>query len=148
MNDVGTVLTLGSNVTINEIGYAQMNSDHDAGDGIVNRGVINQSENSSVLGITGTSFTNDGTITANSDDSTLSIENNTVINNGTIAVSNGDTVNIDGANQRFSNSGSITVDSKSTLFLQGIAERVVNWRLDRQRPDFYEQTKRSQLRRP
>ena len=122
VNDVGTVLTLGSNVTINEIGYAQINSDHDAGDGIVNRGVINQSENSSVLGITGTSFTNDGTITANSDDSTLSIENNTVINNGTIAVSNGDTVNIDGANQRFSNSGSITVDSKSTLFLQGIAQ--------------------------
>jgi hypothetical protein len=122
----GAVLTLGSNIAIDEIGYAQINAGLDTGDSIVSRGVINQSVNDSVLGITGNSFTNDGTITANSDDSTLSLESSTVINNGTIAVSNEDTVNIDGgsagSNARFSNSGSITVAADSTLFLQAITQ--------------------------
>jgi hypothetical protein len=122
LNDVGTVLTLGSNVTIDEIGSAQINSGGDSGDGIVNRGVINQSENGSYLGIEGNSFTNRGTITANSNGGTLEMVATRVINDGTIAVANGDTVNIDSANHLFTNSGSITVASNSILFLQAITQ--------------------------
>ena len=61
---VGTVLTLGSKVTINESGDAIITDSGDAGDGIVNQGDIKQSGTKSSLDISGNSFTNSGTITA------------------------------------------------------------------------------------
>ncbi len=41
----GNVLTLGSNVTIDESEFALINTGGDAGDGIVNQGAIKQSRN-------------------------------------------------------------------------------------------------------
>ena len=111
----GTVLTLGSNVTIDESGYAQVSDSGDAGDGIVNQGAIEQSGTGSDLVINGNSFTNSGTITAASSGGALTIAPTTFTNSGTLAVSNGDAVTIEAAN--FSNAGSITLASASSLYM-------------------------------
>ena len=49
LTGAGTVLTLGSNVTIDESGYAQISTGGSTGDGIVNQGAIKQSGTSSSL---------------------------------------------------------------------------------------------------
>jgi hypothetical protein len=111
----GTVLTLGSNVSIDESGYAQIADSGDAGDGIVNQGAIEQSGTGSDLVINGNSFTNSGTITAASSGGALTIDPTTFTNSGTLAVSNGDAVTIEAAH--FSNTGSITLASASSLYM-------------------------------
>ena len=47
--EAGTVLTLGSNVTIDESGHAQIETGNDAGDGIVNQGNISQTASGGAL---------------------------------------------------------------------------------------------------
>jgi hypothetical protein len=108
----GTILTLGSNVTINERGHAVIEDSGYAGDGIVNKGNITVGGG---LSIVGNSFANNGAITAASSDGALQIDSTTFTNSGTLAVSNGDRVTIDSAN--FSNTGSIALASGSSLYL-------------------------------
>jgi len=95
LTGAGTVLTLGSNVTIDESGYAQIYTGGGAGDGIVDQGNIGQTASRGTLAIVGNSFTNSGTITAASSDGALTIEPTTFSNDGAIDISNGETVTID-----------------------------------------------------
>ncbi len=89
------VLTLGTGVTIDESGDAQIYTGSYAGDGIVDQGNISQTASGSTLTIDGSgSLTNSGTITAASSGGTLTIEPTTFTNSGTLAVSNGETVYI------------------------------------------------------
>jgi hypothetical protein len=111
----GTVLTLGSKVTIDVSGDAIIEDSAYAGDGIANQGDINQSGTSSYLEIYGNALTNSGTITAASSGGALTIDDVTFTNSGTLAVSNGDAVSIDSSN--FSNKGSITLASGGSLYL-------------------------------
>jgi fibronectin-binding autotransporter adhesin len=115
LTGAGTVLTLGSNVTIDESGNAQVETGYRAGDGIVNQGSINQSGTGSYLEIYGTALTNSGTIAGASSGGTLTIATVTFTNSGTLAVSNGDAVWIESSN--FSNTGSITLTSGGSLYL-------------------------------
>ena len=86
----GTVLTLGSNVTIDESGSAEITVTGYAGDGVVNQGKINQTASDSTLNIAGQSvgnshsfsFTNSGTITAASSGGKLTIDATTFTNSG------------------------------------------------------------------
>jgi hypothetical protein len=115
---VGTVLTLGPNVTIDESGHAGINATRGRGDGIVNQGQINQTAASGGdLHIAGNSFTNSGTITAASSRGALTIEPTTFINSGTLAISNGEAVTIDATH--LSNTGLITLASGASLYLEG-----------------------------
>jgi hypothetical protein len=114
-NDTGTVLTLGSNVTIDVSGYGWIEDSGHAGDGIVNQGNISQQGTRRLLYIEGNSFTNSGTITAASTGGGLIIGPTTFTNSGTLAVSNGDELAIAATN--FSNTGSITLASGSSLYL-------------------------------
>jgi hypothetical protein len=122
LTDAGTVLTLGSQVAIDESGSSYITDSDYAGDGIVNNGAINQSGTSSYLEIWGSAFTNNGAITAASSGGTLAIDDNTFTNSGTITVSGGDTVDI--APATFTNlslstltGGAYTVDAGSILEL-------------------------------
>jgi hypothetical protein len=115
LTGAGTVLTLGSNVTIDESGNAQVETGYRAGDGIVNQGNIQQSGTGSYLEIYGTALTNSGTIAGASSGGTLTIATVTFTNSGTLAVSNGDAVWIESTN--FSNTGSITLASGGSLYL-------------------------------
>jgi hypothetical protein len=141
----GTNLTLGPNVTIDESAYAHIYTDDD----IVNQGNITQTgtdSNLTIYGPSGNSFTNSGTITAASSHGAMNIEitgfaRTTFTNSGTLAVSNGDkvtikpttfattasslitiaansSVDIDPTNA-WSNLGSITLASGSSLHLGG-----------------------------
>jgi len=113
----GTVLTLGSNVTINESGYAQIQTGGSAGDGIVNQGAIKQSGTGSYLTVYGNSLTNSGTITAASSGGALTIETTTFTNSGTITASaSGDTVTI--ASTTFTNSGAIDISNGDTVTIE------------------------------
>ena len=119
----GTVLTLGSNVTIDESGSAEITVTGYAGDGVVNQGKINQTASDSTLNIAGQSvgnshsfsFTNSGTITAASSGGKLTIDATTFTNSGPLAASNGDAVTIEASN--FSNTGSITLASGASLYM-------------------------------
>jgi hypothetical protein len=137
----GTVSTLRSNVTIDESGNAYIETGGHAGDGIVNQGHIGQTARGGDLVITGNSFTNSGTITAASSGGILTIEPDTFTNSGTLTVSNGDAVDIEATNfsnpamgviavradstldlapgGSWSNQGSITLASGSSLYLGG-----------------------------
>ena len=117
LTGAGTALTLGSKVTINESGGAQISAGSAAGDGIVDQGKINQTASGGALTIDGNSFTNSGTITAASSGGTLTIDPTTFTNSGTLAISNGDAVTIDATH--FSNTGSITLASGASLYLGG-----------------------------
>ncbi len=89
------VLTLGSGVTIEVQGLAQISSGGQSGDGIVNQGVINVASASSQLYIQGGSFTNQGTINdAAGAGYGLSIYSTTFVNAGAIDVANGETLTI------------------------------------------------------
>jgi hypothetical protein len=115
LTDAGTVLTLGSNVTIDESGYGYIADSGNAGDGIVNQGAIKQSGTSSQLTFYGNSLTNSGTITGASSGGALAIYDTTFTNSGTLAISNGDALTI--ATTNFSNIGSITLASASSLYV-------------------------------
>ena len=111
----GTVLTLGSNATIDESGDAVIETGNGSGDGIVNQGAIKQSGTSSYLQINGNgSLTNSGTITAASLSGALIIDDTTFANSGTLAISNGDEVVIEAT---LSNTGSITLAGGASLVL-------------------------------
>jgi hypothetical protein len=88
-NDVGTagnqVLTLGSGVTIDIVGYAQIADGGYAGDGIINEGVINDTPTNGRLIIAGNSFTNEGTINVSLGEYALSIGPATFIDDGKIS---------------------------------------------------------------
>ncbi len=116
----GTVLTLGSKVTINESnesGFGEIETGTHAGDGIINQGKISQTVSGGTLHIIGNSFTNSGTITAASSGGALTIDPTTFTNSGTLAISNGEAVTIEATN--FSNTGSITLASGGSLVLDG-----------------------------
>jgi hypothetical protein len=117
LTGAGTVLTLGSNVTIDESGNGGITDTSDSGDGIVNKGNINQTTSGGNLVILGNSFTNSGTITAASSGGALTIEYTAFANSGTLAISNGEAVTIDATN--LSNTGSITLGAGSSLYLGG-----------------------------
>jgi hypothetical protein len=63
------VLTLGAGATIDQTGvYAAITSSDDAGDAIINQGVINAGFNTGVFLIDATHFTNSGTIAVSGGD--------------------------------------------------------------------------------
>ncbi len=65
----GAVLTLGAGATIDQTGvYAAITSSDDAGDAIINQGVINAGFNTGVFLIDATHFTNSGTIAVSGGD--------------------------------------------------------------------------------
>ncbi len=113
----GAVLTLGSGVTINESGNAEIGTGNDSGDGIVNQGNISQTARGGYLVITGNSFTNSGMITAASSSGALTIDTTTFTNSGTLTVSNGDAVDIEPTNFSNAATGVIAVGADSTLDL-------------------------------
>jgi hypothetical protein len=137
----GTVLTLGAGVTIDESGAAYIETGSNKGDGVVSQANISQTAIASYLVIAGNAFTNNGTITAGSSGGALTIETDTFTNSGTLSVSNGEAVDLApdnftnaaagvivvGANQTltlapagsWSNQGSVTLASGSSLFLGG-----------------------------
>ena len=117
MTGAGTVLTLGSGVTIDESGNAEIGTGDYAGDGIVNQGNISQTASGGYLVIAGNSFTNSGTITAASSGGILTIEPDTFTNSGTLAVSKGDAVIIEPTNFSNAATGVIAVGADSTLDL-------------------------------
>jgi hypothetical protein len=115
--DARAVLTLGSNVTIDESGGAYIETGSYAGDGIVNQGKINQAASGGALYIEGPSFTNSGTITAASSGGALTIDPTTFTNKGAIDISNGETVTIEPTNFTNAAKGVIAVGADSTLYL-------------------------------
>ena len=108
----GTVLTLGSGVTIDESGNAEIGMGNVFGDGIVNQGNIKQSGTSSILQIQGNSLTNSGTITAASSGGILTIDTTTFTNDGSINISNGKLITIEPAT--FTNDGAIDISNGET----------------------------------
>ena len=110
----GAVLTLGSNLTINQTGYAYLDGSGSAGDGIVNDGTINASAFDFTLYIDPHSFTNNGTINV-SNGATVNIEPTSFTNDGTIILSNGllDVIS------PVTGTGSYTIDAGSTLEFNG-----------------------------
>ena len=89
----GQVLTLASGVTVDVVGYAAITSSSSSGDGIVNKGVIND-----------TTSPNVGSPT---------IEGNAFTNQGSINVENGQNLTVDSTT--FANTGTITVDGTSAV---------------------------------
>jgi hypothetical protein len=118
LTGLGAVLTLGSGVTIDQSGYAYIETGGNAGDGIVNQGTISQAASGGALVIAGNSFTNDRTITAASSGGALTIAATTFIDNGAIDISNGETVTIDSTT---ANTGTIDVSSGALDFGGGIS---------------------------
>ena len=114
----GTVLTLGSNVTIDESGFALINTGGDAGDGIVNKGAIKQSGTSGSLYFGGNSLTNSGTITGASSDGALTIDTTTFTNSGAIDVANGETVTIEPTTFTTTASSVIDIGANSSLTIE------------------------------
>jgi hypothetical protein len=113
----GSVLTLGSNVTINASGHASINGGK-MGDSIVDQGNINQTASGGALNIIGDSFTNSGTITAASSGGVLTIDTPTFSNSGTLAVSNGDAAFFYAP---VTGTGTDTVSAASTLELGAVS---------------------------
>jgi fibronectin-binding autotransporter adhesin len=112
------VLTLASSVTVNALGgSAYITSASSSGDGIVNQGAINQSGTSSRLTFSGNALTNSGTITGASSDGTLTIDDTRFTNSGTIDISDGETATIEPTNFTNAASGVISVGADSTLYL-------------------------------
>ena len=128
------VLTLGSGVTINIVGYAQISAGSYSGDGIVsegvvnddgylylygnaftNEGTINDTTSGASLLIETTSFTNEGTI--NDTASALSIDTASFTNEGAINVANGQTLTVSGGTTFTNATGTITLDGTSSLVL-------------------------------
>lgn len=116
----GAVLTLGSNLILDETGsggydYLSTAGDAQPGDGIINQGTINADSN---FYINPYNFTNQGTINANGSGDNLYIDTiYTFTNAGTITITNGESVYI--GSQSWSNTGSITVEAGSTLHVNG-----------------------------
>jgi hypothetical protein len=133
------VLTLATSVTVDVQGYAQINGSGTSGDGIVNKGVIDQTGSGLTIG--GNLFTNSGTIDAEAASGSLTIDPTTFTNSGAIDVANGEQVTIQpttftttassviaiGANSSltidsantWTNLGSITLASGASLTLYG-----------------------------
>jgi hypothetical protein len=111
------VLTLASTVTV-EIGdSAQINGDRASGDGIVNKGVINQTGGSPT--IFGNAFTNSGTIDAKATNGSLAIDSTTFTNRGKIHLAAGETVTIE---PTVTGKGTDTISGASTLeFAAGVS---------------------------
>jgi hypothetical protein len=66
---MGAILTLGSNLTINQTGlYADLASSDKTGDGIINNATINANYAGGIFYIDATNFTNNGTITVSNGD--------------------------------------------------------------------------------
>ncbi len=89
----GQVLTLASGVTVDVVGYAAITSSSSSGDGIVNKGVINDTTSPNV--------------------GSLTIEGNAFTNQGSINVENGQNLTVDSTT--FANTGTITVDGTSAV---------------------------------
>jgi hypothetical protein len=106
------VLTLASSVTVDVAGTASIGSGDSPGDGIVNKGVIDQTGRSGGLLISGNAFTNSGTIDAKATDGYLDIDPTTFINSGKIHVANGDIVRIE---PTVTGKGTDTISGDSTL---------------------------------
>ena len=115
-------LTLGSGVTIDVSGGAEIYTGGSTGDGIVNQGTISQTASGSFSSLPASSLTNSGTITAGSHGGTLTIEPATFTNNGAIDISD-ESVTI-ALPKTFTNSGTITVASPGArgLTIEGLGE--------------------------
>ena len=109
------VLTLGSGVTIDVQGYAEIYGTTYSGDGIVDKGVINDTTAGDRLTIAGNAFTNAGTITDTASGGSLTIESNTFTNQGTITVENDQTVTVQSGTTFNNSSGTISVDGTSAF---------------------------------
>jgi hypothetical protein len=118
LTGAGSVLTLGSNVTIDVSGDAEITDSGYSGDGIVNQGKISQTARGGDLIINSNSFTNSGTITAASSGGALTIDPTTFANKGAIDISNGETVTI---KPTAANTGTINVSSGALDFGGGIS---------------------------
>ncbi len=123
----GQVLTLASGVTVDVVGYAAITSSSSSGDGIVNKGVINDATSPNVgsLTIEGNAFTNQGSINVENGQN-LTVDSTTFANTGTITVDGGATASI--APSTFTNLPSHTltggiyeVEAGSTLQVDGFA---------------------------
>ena len=115
----GTVLTLGSNVTSTRAATRRfIPANGYAGDGIVNQGNISQTASGAYLGISGNSFTNSGTITAaSSGGALLTID---PPRSSTPGLSPSRTERRSPSSPlNFSNTGSITLASGASLYLNG-----------------------------
>jgi hypothetical protein len=138
------VLTLASNDTVDVQGNAQIYGSGFSGDGIINKGLIEQTGNSGTLDIHPNAFTNAGTIDAEAPNATLDIEPGTLSNSGTIDVANGDFAYIGpttfanlsagkltggtyeaeaGSTLRLQNNGSITTDD-AHIILSGAGSTI------------------------
>jgi fibronectin-binding autotransporter adhesin len=126
----GTVLTLGSNVTIDESGIAQIETGGDTGDGIVNQGNISQTASGAYLAIYGNSFTNSGTIAAASSGAML-VDPAAFANSGTLAVSNGGAIDIEATTASLggatSGAGTLELIGGSATIASGATLSVSNW---------------------
>ncbi len=118
------VLTLGSNLTIDQIGlYAYLTGYEDrAGSGIVNNGTINADFAGGTFTIGDVSFTNAGTINVSNGD-TVDISSTSLANSGTLIV-NGGTLDITAA---VSGTGSATISGNGTLELSSVDAQTVTF---------------------
>ncbi|HZZ62277.1 MAG TPA: hypothetical protein VFE63_14075 [Roseiarcus sp.] len=107
------VLTLASSVVVNATGFSHFSDGGQSGDGIVNRGVINQTGDGTMY-VAGNAFTNSGTINAKGAGA-LDISAATFSNSGTIDVANGDNVTIEPTTFTTTASSLITIEANSSL---------------------------------
>jgi fibronectin-binding autotransporter adhesin len=106
------LLTLASNVTVDVQGYANIYSSGYSGDGVVNRGTIDQTGSGGALAIDPNAFTNSGTIYAEATSGSLTIDPTTFTNNGAIDVANSERVTI---KPTVTGKGTDTISGDSTL---------------------------------
>ena len=107
------VLTLGAMVIVDAVGSAAISSGYASGDGIVNRGVIDQTGGN--LSIGGAAFNNTGTIDGEAASGTLVIDPTTFTNGGTIDVANGDEATIASTTFTTTAPSLITIEANSSV---------------------------------
>ena len=125
VSQVGTVatpstLTLGTLASFNHVGsIANLNaSTANAGDSIINKGVIRASFAGGTLTIGGGAFVNQGTINATFGD-TLKVNSTSFTNSAAMSVTSGSSASLGGVGNSVVNNGTINVSAKSTLALNG-----------------------------
>src|SRR5262249_25522981 len=123
VNNTGSVLTLGSHVTVNvntnNYVYLGSTGSNHAGDGIVNQGTINvQGPATGYLDIDPYNFTNQGTISVGSGRSLYLQPTTNLINaaGGAINVGTGSTLYFGGTSGTSSNAGTITASGATVYF--------------------------------
>jgi hypothetical protein len=118
----GAILTLGSHLTINQVGYtAALTSSNDAGDAIVNDGTIDAGRASGVLDISPSSLINAGLISVFNHDQVY-LQGTSFTNNGSLSVASGATLGIQDSVFTNLSGGTLTggifeVDAGGTLML-------------------------------